>query len=385
MIRLNASALPRVLACLGSTQFPRTEEVEQSEAAREGDAAHHAAECALKGLPIPDVAPNGYAIDAEMREHAADYAKQCHDGALCSPDTPTQSAWIEQRADFLATEQIEIACKVDAAWLTGDTLHVRDYKYGWRLVEAEGNSQLVAYAVGLIRALFRSETDNMVVMSPPKNIVLGIFQPRPYHPEGSLRTWPLTLDELIIEHNLLVGTLQLLHDPQHADKLDTGAHCEHCPGGVLGTCPAYLAATGNAIDVAMRGGPMDPTPAQVARELVTLERAAKVLEQRHEWLKDIAKRGLKAGTIYPGWALETQKGQTTWTIEPEALAKLTNQDVFQPRKLVTPAEAKRRGVDEKTIAENTTRPVIGDKLVRRDPDAYVRKKVGKGKKRGSDV
>src|SRR6185503_4789652 len=113
MIRLNASALPRVLACLGSTQFPHAPEIDQSDAAREGEAAHHAAECLLKGQPIPDTAPNGHAIDAEMREHAADYAARCGGAEV---------GWTETRCDWLATPTIEIACKVDRAWLAGDTL-----------------------------------------------------------------------------------------------------------------------------------------------------------------------------------------------------------------------------------------------------------------------
>lgn len=363
VIRLNASALPRVLACLGSTQFPNTAEVESTEAAREGTAAHHAAECTLKGLPIPDVAPNGYAIDAEMREHAADYAAKCGGAEV---------GWTEIRTDWLATSQIEIACKIDRAWYADGVLYIRDYKYGWRLVDPENNAQLIAGAVGTLRKLAIEGR----IFPPHVRIDMGIYQPRPYHPEGALRTWPISLDELVAAHDALVAELAKLP----SSDLVTGPHCEHCPGAILGTCPAYLAASGNAIDVATRGGPMDVTPAQMARELVNLERASKVLEQRHEWLKDSAKRALKAGQIVPGWAIETGYGQTVWTIEPDELRKLTNADVLTAPKLVTPAEAKRHGVSEDVIKANTKRPVTGDKLVRRDPDAFVRKKVGKGKK-----
>lgn len=363
MIRLNASALPRVLACLGSTQFPNTHDSEQSEAAREGEAAHQAAEHALKGLPIPPLASNGYAIDAEMIEHA-----QAYRVSMLGLPTNDQ-AWIEARCDWLATSQIEIACKIDAAWVSGRTLHVRDYKYGWRIVEPESNVQLIAYAVGLLRNLAAAGKTFPSTLA----IDLGIYQPRPYHPDGPLRTWKLSFSELFEAHNALVADLGNLP----SDTLATGTHCEHCPGGTLGTCPAYLQVVGNSIDVAMRGGPMDPTPAQIGRELVTLKRAADVLKQRKEWLEDIAKRGLKAGTIIPGWAVEQAKGNTVWTVDADGLKRLTNIDVLAPEKLCTPAEAKRRGVSDEVIAANTTRPNIGDRLVRRDPDAYVRKRVGK--------
>lgn len=373
MIRLNASALPRVLACLGSTQFPSTAEVETTDAAREGTAAHFAAEWAIRERTFdyahaPTVAPNGHAIDAEMREHAMAYADTIPDFA--KDNQPL--VLVEDRCDWLATPTIEIAVRIDVWWVADDTLYIRDYKYGWRLVEPERHFQLIASAVGAIRKHFAAQS-----LFPPNRINMGIFQPRPYHPDGPLRTWEISLTELIEEHDVLVAHLQKLP----STTLETGPHCEHCPGAIMGTCPAYLAAAGNAIDVATRGGPMDVTPAQMARELVNLERAAKVIEQRHEWLKDQAKRALKSGEIVPGWALETAYGKTTWIVDGEALRQKTNVDVFEPAKLCTPAEAKRRGVSEDVLKENTRRPPIGERLVRRDPDAYVRKKVGKGKKK----
>lgn len=369
MIRLNASALPRVLACLGSTQFPETNDIEQSESAREGTAAHFAAEYFIRERSfqgMPDSAPNGHAIDAEMREQAQAYAETIPSTA--GDGVNAFRPHLEQRSDWLATSTIEIAVRIDAWWIADDTLHVRDYKYGWRLVDPEGNAQLLAGAIGVLRNHFGKQS-----LFPPTRINMGIYQPRPYHPDGALRTWEVSLDELIAAHDALVGDLSRLP----SDVLQTGEHCEHCPGAIMGTCPAYLAAAGNAIDVATRGGPMEVTPAQMARELVNLERAAKVIEQRHDWLKDSAKRAIKAGQVVPGWALETALGNTAWTIDAAALKQLTNVDVLQPEKLVSPAEAKRRGVSEDVIKENTKRPNIGERLVRRDPDAYVRKKVSK--------
>src|SRR5690242_19379852 len=184
MIRLHASALPRIMECIGSVGLapPMPPEAE-SEQQREGTAAHFVAEWAIRERSfdgLPDAAPNGYAIDAEMREHAMGYAATIPDFA--KDDAPP--VWIEQTCDWFALKDVEIATRVDAAWYVAerDTLHVRDYKYGFRIVEPDYNWQLIAGAVGLIRKLGAQGA----ITTPPRYICMGVFQPRPYHAEGAL-------------------------------------------------------------------------------------------------------------------------------------------------------------------------------------------------------
>lgn len=366
MIKLNASALPRVLACLGSVGLVAALgaiNAPETDSAREGTAAHYTAECLLRGETPPASAPNGVTIDADMREHAAAYAATVPMG---------DHVGVELACNWWLHPKIEIACKVDAYWIDGDTLHIRDFKYGWRIVEPEGNWQLISYAIGVIRKL------NLA----PSRICMGIYQPRPFHLYGPLRTWTVTLGELIALHDDLLMSLQPLVEvtPISPDILSTGEHCEYCPAAAQGTCPAYLRAVTNAVDVAMRGGPAELSPAALGRELVNLKRADDVLKQRREWVNTLVKHALQTDpTNVPGWAVETQKGNTTWTIDPAELQRQTNVDVFKPPALVTPAEAKRRGIADELYTAHTTRPNIGDKLVRRDADAYVRRKLGKKK------
>lgn len=378
MKRVRASKLPLLFACMGSDQFPPLATGQESESAREGTAAHWTAEQILKGAAfLPNAtAPNGIPIDDDMRAHAIAYVATIPSGS---------HVMVECNADWFATPEIEIACKVDAAWfeelqldpgVTLQTLQIRDLKYGWRIVEAEYNVQLIAYAVGVLRRL----AADGVTVRPDLVISLGVYQPRPYHPDGPLRVWSITLEELIAYHDEIVGNLAALP----SEALATGEHCEYCPGAALGACPAYLRATGNAIDVATRGSPVELTPAAMARELVDLQRAQAVLKERIEFAQDNAKRALAENpAALPGWKLEPQYANTSWTIEPDELRKLTNADILTPPKLVTPAEAKRRGVSEDVIAQHTTRPLIGQKLKRFDPDAEVRKALKAPKARKS--
>jgi len=367
MIRLHASALPRIMACAGSTQFPALPPEQSSESAREGTAAHWVAEQFIRdgGANLPDVAPNGIPIDADMTEHARNYA-----GLIPS------DAMVECNGDWYASRDIEIACKVDAAWfeeqelapgVTLQTLYVLDFKYGWRIVDPDYNTQLIAYAVGVIRRL----AADGVAVRPDLRLALGIYQPRPYHPDGAHRVWRLTLDELIGHHDVIVQTLEQLP----SDALVTGEHCEYCPGAATGACAAYLRATTNAIDVAMRRSPVELTTAAMARELIDLQRAQAMLKDRLEFAQDNAKRALAANpAALPGWILKPQYANTSYTKDgAEAIKRETNLNVYAEPKLATPAELKRRGVPDDVIAKHTHRPLIGQKLERHDPDAEVRK------------
>lgn len=369
MIRLHASALPRIIACAGSTQFPPIPAEQQGESAREGTAAHWVAEMMLRQHgeeTAPNaLAPNGVPIDADMREHAAAYVATIPRG---------DHVMIECNGDWYASREIEIACKVDAAWfeeqelapgVTLQTLHIRDFKYGWRIVDPEYNAQLIAYAIGVVRRL----AHDMIVRQDLR-LCLGVYQPRPYHPDGPLRVWRLTLGELIGHHDVIVQTLAQLP----SEALVTGEQCEYCPGAAAGTCPAYLRASRNAIDVATRGRPVELSAEAMARELIDLTRAQAVLKDRLEFAQDNAKRTLSANpTSVPGWTVKPQYANTTWTATPDELKLLTNVDILTPPKLVTPAEAKRRGVSEDLIKEHTTRPMIGQKLERLDADKTARR------------
>src|SRR5690606_31889531 len=71
--------------------------------------------------------------------------------------------------------------------LDGTTLYVNDLKYGFKIVDVFENTQTIIYGCAELMRL----NDPRIT-----HVVLGIYQPRAWHPEGIYRTWRLTVQEL---------------------------------------------------------------------------------------------------------------------------------------------------------------------------------------------
>jgi hypothetical protein len=93
-----------------------------------------------------------------------------------------------------------------------------------------------------------------------------------------------------------------------------------------------------------------------------------------EALEELTKHRLRGGQIIDNYALDNQYGHTRWKsgLTAQSVALVTGVDVTKPE-LVTPAEAKRRGVPEPVIKSLTERPSTGVKLVRRSVDEHAKK------------
>lgn len=372
MISYSASDLHRIFECGGSTLAPPLPADYRSDSAEEGTAAHWVAQQFAAELAGPEtfkvgqLAPNGVAIDADMIEHGQAYGDFIPSGEGSHILPP----WIEADASWLVTDSIRIGCRADVSWLDGNTLHLRDYKYGWRLVEVADNWQLVAGAIGAVRKLFAEWKPDEMGPFPVTQVCLSIHQPRPYHPDGPLRERTLTLAELEKLHGVIVARLTTLD----ASRFATGEHCGYCRAAVLGTCPAFIRASHNAVDVVMSGSMIELPPAALAVHLDQLRRAQTVLKDRLGYVEDLATRALQADPLsVPNYGVRPNYGNTIWTVDADVVRQETNADILQPAKLVTPAEAKRRGVSDEVIAKYTKRPLIGQKLVKIDADAEARK------------
>lgn len=351
-LTIRASGLSRVMNCAGSvalaTQCP---EPESSEAAREGTAAHEAAELVLTGQ-APDLTSlidrqmsNGVFVTAEMAEHLEPYVAM------------SQEWCIERHAEWEPCDGVVLSGTTDASHREGDTLYVRDLKYGWSLVEAENNWQLVAYAIlqgGLTPGV--------------ESIEMSIYQPRPWHPDGPLRTWTITGVKLHEYAALIASRLSMLDD-----SLQTGTQCKYCPA--LSRCPAAREMQFNAIDVAMNAGHTDPEDgASLASQLDIIEQAQARLKLRFDSLTDAALARIKTGSTVPGYAAVPSYGRKSWNegVTVETVAMFTGrQDLSEPQ-LITPAQAKKRGVSDIVLDTLASTPQRGFKLARQDAKAASR-------------
>lgn len=169
---LTASGSKRWLSCTPSARLEATFAEKETTAAAEGTAAHALAEYKVKRAlryfckrpvseyedEVMDVATDDYAAFileamAELRKAGAD---------------PT--VMIETRLDFSDWVPDGFGTG-DCIIIGGDTLHIVDLKYGAGvLVEAEGNTQMMLYALGALQ--------QFGCLYDVKKVLMTIFQPR---------------------------------------------------------------------------------------------------------------------------------------------------------------------------------------------------------------
>lgn len=351
MIIINADELPRFMICNGSRLMPGKTPASlpvDMTARDEGTAAHYMGTAAFMQSSTVDElidrkAPNGTFMTSEMAEHATSYLELMRSHPIVigvEYDTSHDGAgWaINGRCDF-------------TGMLANNHLRVIDFKYGYRIVEPDENWTLISHAIGILK---RNQHLNI------EHISLTIFQPRPYHPDGPLRTVTMTSREL----NDALQTLNLkLVNP--SDQLRTNDHCGTCHS--LASCPAARLARCNAIDATSTVFHDDITNDVLSQTLETLERAEDMIKQSLKAFEEMAKHRIKGGQVVTNYGVETSLGNSKFNegMTADILKMLTGIELSEP-KLVTPAEAKRRGVNADVIKSISHRPITGTKLVRVD-------------------
>lgn len=358
MLSLTATELPRFMACNGSKMLSGFEPLNTpSQVTEEGNAVHWFAEKIIRGEfsseeLIDRQAPNGIFITQEMAEHVEQYIadSKAVNGA---PETDTS----------YKSDSWEIRGRADLIGVKNDELHVYDLKYGWRIVEPYENWTLISHAI----AIFRQRNDL-------QKIVFKIYQPRPYHPLGSIREWVITQGEL---HKYFENLMQTLSNPSEISV--SGKHCEHCK--CFTNCPAAQISLMNAIDVSRIAFDSNVSNDNLSRILENIDRAKNVLKEAEMAYTDLAFSRVKEGNVLKGYQMQNALGITTWKegVTPEYVEMMTGKDITV-KKMMTPTEAKKAGVSEDFIASHVYRPNKGFKLVKVDENKLAQKLFGKEKK-----
>lgn len=357
MFILDADQLNRFMACQGSRLLPVAPKAshENTEARDEGNAAHWMAQKAFAGVSIASLidtpAYNNYIMTAEMADHISQYLAALDCGDMEQPTVHGGKGWqVNGRADHIRDN------------LATDTLTVDDLKYGWSLVDPYMNWTLLSHAIAHCKKTHRT----------PHEIILRIHQPRPYHPDGPLREWRLSYDELL---KYAWELEQAMTNPGD-DLVTTIAHCGKCAS--LGICPAARQAGMNAIDATCIAFADDLPNHVLSRELDLLRTAESVISSRREALEELAAYRITRGAVVPFYAMTNQYANTRWKsgISPDALTAATGINCTKAGH-ITPAEAKRRGVSSVVIEALTERPQTGIKLTRASADERAQRIFGK--------
>jgi len=363
-----ATELPRLMVCIGSRLMPAMLPADSNREARdEGNAAHWLAEQLFKGVPVASgaVAFNGYIITDEMIEHVRGYASALNCGELeCDTSYSGENWEVRGRADHLVYEPAGVAPPLSVIQ-PYSTLTIDDFKYGWRLVSPERNFTLLSHAIGWCQ-----RPGNPT----PDHIVLRIHQPRPYHPDGPLREWSCSYSDLIGYYKQIQARLAY-PDATLTTSLEQCAKCHALAG-----CPAARTAGMNAIDASMLAF-SDNLPKDVlTHELETLRQASVMIENRRDALEELISHRISSGDVFNGYVLERRYGHARFKpgLTGKMLSIAAGVDLTKDG-TVTPAEAKRRGVNEAAIAALTERPLLPSKLKAVDVDSRARRIFGDGR------
>ena len=332
---LSASSSHRWLNCNPSARLEQEFADRETEAAAEGTAAHALAEHKLRKAlkmrtkkPISkydsdemDVYTDGYV--EFVLEQLAEAKKDCKDPLIL----------VEQKLDF--------SCFVPDGFGTGDciiiadkTLHIIDLKYGQGiLVEAEGNPQMMLYALGALR-LFDSLYDI-------ETVSMTIYQPR----RENVSTWSIPVDALMEwTENTLKPKAELAFKGE--GEFQPGSWCTFCKAAVK--CRARAEAK---LQLAQYEFAMPPllTDEEIEDILVRLDDLTKWANEIQAYAQNAA---INHGKNWRGFKLVESRTNRKYTDE-EAVAQAAKDagyhDIYK-HSLITITEMERL-MGKKTFAE----------------------------------
>lgn len=365
MLELNATDLPRFMRCNGSRLLGGIMPPSNSDATArdEGTAAHWLINQSYRlHMPVSEFtgrkAPNGVIITNAIVNSVIEfssYVNSC-DGIQHG---------VEVDCGF---ENIESGYRINARTdhfnFTGyQTLEINDFKHGFRIVEPRDNWTMIAYAIGVSHKLVQA----------PHDVHFRVHQPRVPHPDGPVRSWRISYDELLNRYRYLSNRLA---NPD--DELHSGAHCDKCPNQTI--CPAFRAALYNSIDVSDTAHAETISDAMIAAELSIVSDAEKRIKSRKKQLEDLAIYRMRQGAVIEGFSMVRSYGNSAWKdgFTPEFLSTVLGVNCSKTD-AITPSQAIAAGAPEPVVKQLSERKESGLKLTRVNAEKLAARLFGKGK------
>lgn len=318
---LSASSSKQWLNCPPSARLRERFPQEPSDAAREGTLAHQFCELKLRKLFLePGMPDKTYkaeigklkkeeSFSSEMERYTDEYADYVKGIAYGYPSAPYIA--VEKRVDYshVAPEGFGTA---DCILLYGTEMHVVDFKYGKGItVSAEGNSQMVLYALGALKAYG--------VIYPIDTVRFHIVQPR----VRNFSKWETSVKELNAWADAVVKpAAQKAYEG--SGEFCQGTWCDDCFCCVAGICRARAEENAPVLrsQVDSRTGQMR------SEEVLTNEEIGELLPlllKAEPWIRKVKKAALSkllAGEAIPGWKLVEGRSNRELTDSKAAYAAL---------------------------------------------------------------
>jgi len=357
------SSAHRWVKCAASVKACRDLPDEESDAAREGTAAHELAEFFLQRLksdsPDPiredhvgELTSNGVAITDEMFDACEIYRDEIK--SIIEKVQPAENEYgIETRFENSKIHD-QLFGTVDF-WLYDsylDVLYLIDFKYGFKPVSPVENWQLITYS---------SFFPDLKI----REIVFKIVQPRAFGFEP-VRSWATDFYNLPIFYQQLSDAAHsaFISDP----KATTGEHCDRCLN--LLRCEAARLSTLSALDfIGTRSNVIVSDNQQLNAELIELERAKNIVEMMLAAKQTDALERLKSGESLPDWQVGNARGKTSWSVDDSqvlAMAELCGVNVAKPVVAMTPKQAIKAGLNPDVVNSMSEKKSGAVKLTRVD-------------------
>lgn len=342
-IEVRPSNAPLWVPCNGAPRLISQCDTPEGETAAqaEGIVAHWVAEqVAIDCRGVPGTLPDGLPVPDDMLHGAYLFADELDKiGGQVHIEKEITVPMISP--NFKGRMDATIVC-------SNRDLYIVDYKFGWGIVEPEGNWQLICYALGAISKFYPDKY--------PDKISLVIIQPRPYHPRGPVRSWELSAVELL-KHG---DTVKAAYEAATGDnpELTPGPHCMNCPARV--SCTANQRAAYKLYDSIVQLSPVDLEPGVLGSEIKFLRQAKQLVDSRLDGLEPQALEYIKAGIGVPGWRAAPGRGSREWQGEESdviALGEMMGVSMTD-QVIKSPAKAEAAGLP-KDVVNAYTRKIPG--------------------------
>lgn len=348
---LAPSSADRWVFCPASVRlavaFPALEE---DPSAAEGTASHWAGYSMLKThTPQPgETCPeNGVQLTEEMLEGALVYNNAVF--AIANQCGGLTAARLEERVHMPSLHPEMFGTPDCVIWDAANRiLHIIDYKYGHRFVDAFECWQLAAYARGKLDELQLDDESNVT-------IAFTIVQPRSFGRGGPVRQWATTAAHLASRMWPMLKAAAAEAMTSTNPTFAVGSHCRDCPS--RRACPTLARNSQAVMDLANHAMPIELSASELGIELAYLRRADGLLTARLKALEQQAEVSIRNGVGVPGFALEAGRGRTAWTVdaaEVQSLGDMCGVNLIKPPVPVTPNQAKelliKKGLDGSVIA-----------------------------------
>jgi len=347
------------MACHGSFQAQRRHRGVPGDppASRlEGRACHEAAQRVLNGETpesiVNTLSRDGIVITPDLIDVAMVYVND-----VCSVAGNGASVECHTSLSHILLDWVGVC----DAWFYDTetaTLNVWDFKSGHTFVPAFENWQLVLYASGWLHY----HSWNVV-----SKINLRIVQPRCYTSEGAIRTWSMTGEQFReVEQRVIDAIPQVIGD---APQCRTGTHCKRCTARAH--CETLQRVAFEGIDYEASLETHSLSGQELGMELKILQRAQRALEYRLSGLEEQALHEIQQGGDVAFYTVKHGKGRERWRKDVPVeqvimMGDLMGVDVRKPVELDTPAQLRKKGIDETVIKAYSETPSTGAKLVEVD-------------------